>query len=188
MAILDYIRQGVKLSSTWNAKLSFPTQGWSHASFLEVHPSLASQNTTLPFLTNPLPPIGKDSSPFKMQNPYKSFHTIFFISWLFTLFLFYLYFIFSFLLFPSNFLFPFFFFFSPKSWNSSPKWKNYSPAFGMNNRRIDAPDPVWVTWKPYTELFPWTSQTVFTIFCFQKMFEITKLVHSLVSNNCPFTE
>ena len=31
-----------------------------------------------------------------------------------------------------------FFFF--KIWNSSPKEKIYSPAFGGNNRRIDAPD------------------------------------------------
>ena len=35
-----------------------------------------------------------------------------------------------------------FFFFFPKTWNSSPKWKSYSPAFGGNNRRIDAPAAV----------------------------------------------
>ena len=63
---------------------------------------------------------------------YLDFHIIFLficISFLFSFF-------FSVLLFPSNFLF-----FFPKSWNSSPKWKNYSPAFGANNRRTDA--PVW---------------------------------------------
>ena len=32
-----------------------------------------------------------------------------------------------------------FFFFFSKTWNSSPKEKIYSPAFGGNNRRIDAP-------------------------------------------------
>ena len=60
-------------SLAWNAKLSFPTRGRNHASFLKVHLSPASpQNTTPPFPTNPLSSIGKDSSPFKLQNPYKS--------------------------------------------------------------------------------------------------------------------
>ena len=84
--------------------------------------------------------VGKDSSLFKMQNHYKSFPTIFFYIFIFHVIFIYLYisffsFLFFFLIFSLNILFLFF----PKTWNSSPKWKNYSPAFGANNRRIDAP-------------------------------------------------
>ena len=73
--------------------------------------------------------VGKDSPPpskSKIQNPHKSF--------LYLHFSFYFYFIY--------FIASIFFFFSvffPKTWNSPTKWKNYSPAFGANNRRIDAP-------------------------------------------------
>ena len=39
------------------------------------------------------------------------------------------------------------------------------------------PVSYWVTWNLVnTELFTQTGQTVFTIFCFQKMFKITKLL------------
>ena len=124
------VKEGVKLASTWNAQLSFPTQGRSHACFLKVHPSPASpQNKILSHLY-----VGKDSSPFKMQNPYKSFPTKYFLYLYFSCY-FYLsiyFFFFLLLLFPSIFFQP---------WNSSPKWKNYSPAFGANNRRIDTPAP-----------------------------------------------
>ena len=57
------------------------------------------------------------------------------------LFLFYFFFFF-FLLFPLLILFFFFlflFFFFFKTWNSSPKEKNYSLAFEANKRRIDDP-------------------------------------------------
>ena len=76
--------------------------------------------------------VGKDSHPpQKKKNakppqilPYK----FFVISLFCILFLFHLY-----------HCFDFFVFFPQKVWNSSPNWKNYSPAFGANNRRIDAP-------------------------------------------------
>ena len=60
-------------------------------------------------------------------------------------FSFYVHFILFFLFFFPYFFFFFlfllrvFFFFS-KTWNSSPKEKIYFPAFGGNNRRIDAPE------------------------------------------------
>ena len=38
------------------------------------------------------------------------------------------------------------------------------------------PVSYWVTWQTNRELYTRTGQTVFTIFCFQKMFKITKLV------------
>ena len=94
-------------------------------------------NTTLPHKSSPI--YREQFSPFKMQNPYKSFPTNSFIkvSLFFMLFLFtymYVFFFFVFL-FPSIFFFPF----SPQNWNSSPKRKNYSPAFEANNRRTDNP-------------------------------------------------
>ena len=57
------------------------------------------------------------------------------------IFIFFLSPFFFFFWFPLNFLPPFFFL--SKTWNSSPKGKNYSPAFGANNRRIDAPVSMW---------------------------------------------
>ena len=70
-----------------------------------------------------------------MQNPHKSglqiFLYIFIFHFILILFTLLLWFLFYFI--------DFFGLFSPKPWNSSPKWKNYSPAFGANNRRIDAP-------------------------------------------------
>ena len=58
-----------------------------------------------------------------------------FVFLLFLLFIFFYYFLWYFFSFP------------PKSWNSSPKWKNYFPAFEVNNRRIDATDPCRTVWK-----------------------------------------
>ena len=49
---------------------------------------------------------------------------------------------------------PFFFFFSiiiiffPKNLEFFPKWKSYSPAFGGNNRRIDAPARYHLIFNP----------------------------------------
>ena len=108
---------------------------------LKVHPSLrlsfSKCNSTLPHR-------GKDSSIFKMQSLHKSFPTNYFMylyfSFLFNFIYLFIYFFFLFLffvLFHYYLNFDFFFFF-PKTWNSSPKWKSYSPAFGGNNRRIDA--------------------------------------------------
>ena len=51
----------------------------------------------------------------------------------------FIYFFFSFFHYHFLWIFFSFFLFHPQNWNSSPKWKNYSPAFEGNNRRIDAP-------------------------------------------------
>ena len=115
---------------------------------LKVHPSPGSaspQNATLPFPTE-----GRILPPSKCKSPQiLPYKLVFFSSFLF-----------SSLPFPSLPFFPsslfcmcvlfhyylnfeLFFFFSslfPKTWNSSPKWKGYSAAFGANNRRIDAPE------------------------------------------------
>ena len=62
-----------------------------------------------------------------------SFYSFYFFSFFFFLFLL------SFFFFLFFFSISFEFFFFSKTWNSSPKEKIYSPAFGGNNRRIDAP-------------------------------------------------
>ena len=83
--------------------------------------------------TNPSHSICREGFVPIMQNLYKSFPTnesllfLFFFSSFFILCLFHF------------ILFIFFLIFFPKTWNSSPKEKIYSPAFGGNNRRIDAP-------------------------------------------------
>ena len=47
------------------------------------------------------------------------------------------------------------------------------------------PVSYWVTWQTNRELYTWTGQTVFTIFCFQKMFKIIKLVpQNLCDTSC----
>ena len=53
------------------------------------------------------------------------------------------------------FCFVLFFF---KTWNSSPKLKNYSPAFGANNRRIDAPGSL-VTYQIYSDPAPFSTHS-----------------------------
>ena len=101
-------------------------------SMLKVHPSPGSaspQNATLNFLTE-----GRILPPSKCKISTNPSLQIIFL---------YLYIFFFSLLF--RFWVFFFFFFFQKTWNSSPKWKSYSPAFGANNRRIDAPDSVWTT-------------------------------------------
>ena len=72
-----------------------------------------------------------------MQSFYKSFPQIF-ISFFFLHFIF-IHFFYFVLLFFSYFLKFLFNFLFCKTWNSSPKGKNYSPAFRANNRRINAP-------------------------------------------------
>ena len=57
-----------------------------------------------------------------------------------------------------------------------------TPKTGAKCNSNSNPVSYWVTWKP-TELFTRTGQTVFTIFCFQKMFKITKLVHTTALNH-----
>ena len=109
--------------------MSLTIRGRSRTVFLEVHPSPSFSPkcnlSSLPFPTNPLPSICREGF-FLLQNakppqifPYINIHFLFYF-YLFTLLLW----IFS---------------FCSKTWNSSPNWKNYSPAFGANNRRIDAP-------------------------------------------------
>ena len=75
--------------------------------------------------------VWKDSFPLQNAKPHKSST----VKILFNIFIFH----FIFILRYHCFEFPFFFFFF-KTWNSTPKLKNYSPAFGANNRRIDAPE------------------------------------------------
>ena len=71
-----------------------------------ILPQLLPKIQLYPSPTNPLTSIGKDSSSFKMQNPYKSFPTkSFFVSSFFTLF--------SFIWISFFLLFPFIFFFFP---------------------------------------------------------------------------
>ena len=145
MAILNHV--GTKSSSLpLKFKAILPTWGRSHAFFLQIHPSPASpQSAMLPFPTYPPPSTcicRKDSSPFRMQYPGQILPHNFSFIYLF-LFLFYLSIFIH--LFYSFFCFSYFyhyFLFPQKTWNSSPKWKSYSPAFGANNRRIDAPG--WV--------------------------------------------
>ena len=89
--------------------------------------------------------VGKDSSTIKMLYPNKPFPTnsvlylcflCYFIYLYIYLFIYlFIYFLLLIFLFPLNCLF----LFSSKTWNSSPKWKNYSPEFEANNRRIDTP-------------------------------------------------
>ena len=131
--------------TTWGRSQANPFEmhnyGKESCFFLKVHPSLASpQNAMLPFSTNPLPSICRQVF-FPLQNAKPTWNAslqilIFHAIFIFLLFFSFHFFSFSFWFFFSFFLFP------PKTWNSSPKWKNYSPAFGVNNRRIDAPD--WV--------------------------------------------
>ena len=106
-------------------------------------------NTTLLHKSFPILNAGDSSSPFKMQKPpqilpYKS---LFFMLILFIYICIYLFFIYLFIYY---FVWIFFSFFPPKACNSSPKWKNYSLAFGANNRRIDA--PAYDIWSIKTNL------------------------------------
>ena len=75
--------------------------------------------------------VGNDSSPFKMQNPYKSFPTNSLIYLCFSC-----YFCLSILYFFFHIYIEFSFSFFPNTWNSSPKWKNYSPVFEANNTKL----------------------------------------------------
>ena len=117
----------------------------SHAWFLEVHPSPASpQNATLPFPSNPPPSICKEwFFPLQIAKPpqilpynYKFILYLYFSSYFYlSIFIF---------LFLKNFLWIFFSFF-PQKLGILPQhlWKNYSPAFEANNRRIDPPAHLW---------------------------------------------
>ena len=78
-------------------------------------------------------PLREGFFPFKMQNA-KSPQIL---TYKLYLILFYLFFVFVFVFFFIIIIIISFFF--PKTWNSFPKWKSYSPAFGGNNIRIDAP-------------------------------------------------
>ena len=89
-----------------------------------------------------------------------------------------------------------FFKFSPKSksWNMkwcktktgylatiSKLWKiicgNFLLQYGCFQCSSNSnPVSYWVTWQTNRELYIRTGQSVFTIFCFQKMFKLTKLV------------
>ena len=118
MAILDHMGKESSFLNPEMQSFPFPTQGRSHALFLNVHhdPSTASpQNATIPFPTNPLPSL--------------FFHFIFM----------YLYLIFcAFIFFFFNFLWIFLFF--PKNLEFFPKVEKWA-AFEVNTcyRRIDAP-------------------------------------------------
>ena len=108
-------------------KANLPTQGMSHAFFLACSKCTLPQAQLLPKMH--LYPSPQREGFFPLQNaksPQILPHKLFFVSLFIYLFIF-------------SLLFNYFFFFFPKTWNSSPKWKSYSPAFGANNRRIDTP-------------------------------------------------
>ena len=98
----------------------------SHACFLEVYPSPASpqnatRNPSQQILSNLY--VGNDSSPFKMQNPRKSFPTIFFYISLFFMLFSFIYIFVIFFLFPLNF-FPYSHQKTKKQKNKNKKKKN----------------------------------------------------------------
>ena len=119
--------QGVQLSSTWNAHREGVMLLSSKCILPQPLPKIQHYPSTQILSQS----IGKDSSSFKMQNPYKSFPTKSFLYILIFHIIFYLsvlvFSLSSFLLFPSNFLFFFFFFSCFQSWNFSPKWKKLFP-------------------------------------------------------------
>ena len=95
-------------------------------------------NTTLPHKSSPIYMNRMISSPFKNAKPQQILlYKFFFISLFFHVIFIYLdLFIYCFIIIIFLWIFiPFF----PKTWNSSPKLKNNSPAFGANDKRIDAP-------------------------------------------------
>ena len=145
MAILDHM--GKKSSFLPPEMHSYPSphgEGVMLSSSKCTFPKMQYYKCTLP------PPnlfhlyVGKDFSPLKCKTHTKCFPTNSYFSCDFYLFI-----VFFFLSFFFSLLFPLIFpFFPPpppkkKPWISSPKWKNYSPAFGANKRRIDA--PAWST-------------------------------------------
>ena len=129
-----------QLSPTWGrsqspeSKLSFSTNSSPKCKAILPHN-----------FTNPSHSICREGFVPIMQNLYKSFPTneslLFFSPSIFMFISFYSFsFFFSYFFFLFLLRFFFFLFFSFfKTWNSSPKEKIYSPAFGGNNRRIDAP-------------------------------------------------
>ena len=149
--------------TTWGGSQAFfplkctvilPHRG-KESSFLKVYPSLASpQNAMLPFPTNPLPSICIQGF-FPLQNA-KSTQNASLQILIFPAIYIYLLFFFSFFFYYYFLWICFSFFFSPKTWNSSPKWKNYSPLFGANNRRIDTPGhwPTALLPVPLPTLYP----------------------------------
>ena len=60
------------------------------------------------------------------------------------------------------------------SWSSWLNLEVLSPSAVASSN--SSPVSYWATWQTNRELYTRTCQTVFTIFCFQKMFKITKLV------------
>ena len=128
MAILDYMgkdRESSFLSPEMQSNPSPHGEGAMLLSSKCILPQLLPKIQHYPSLQiNPHSSIGKDSFPFKMQTPYKSFPTKSFLYLDFSHY--FLFYCISFLFFS----FFFFFFLFSKSWNSSPKWKNYSQRLG----------------------------------------------------------
>ena len=131
-----------------NAQLSFPTGGkescfllWS-LSFPSFSPKCNPEMQCCPspqILSHLY--VRKDSSPFKMQNPQKMlpYKFLFFLLFI-SVYWFFFFFSFSFFKNYYYFLWIFFsFFFSPKLGILPQSGKIIPPAFGANNRRIDAP-------------------------------------------------
>ena len=123
--------QAGSLRESCNAKLSFflkffPTWGRVKLSSAKMQSYPSWQI---------LPILCREGFFLITQNFYKSFPTnlcfFFFVHFFYFVSLFFSYFL--------KFSFQFSFLFC-QTWNSSPKGKNYSPAFGANNRRIDAPE------------------------------------------------
>ena len=126
--------------------MSFPTctRGRCHTFFLEVHPSPAPHfspkcNAIFPHKSSPIC-MWRRILPLQNANSTNpSLQILGLISLFFILFSFIYIFHFVLLYFFKNYSRTFLSYFFSKTWNFSPKLKNYFPAFGANNRRIDAP-------------------------------------------------
>ena len=131
-----------QVSPTWGrnpsseSKLSFSTNSSPKCKAILPHN-----------FTNPSHSIWREGFVPIMQNLYKSFPTNESLLFLFSFFILCLFHFILFLFFFISFE-GFFFFF--KTWNSSPKEKIYSPAFGGNNRKNRRPCPLdsyfWQRW------------------------------------------
>ena len=127
IAILDHIKGRNSAFFPLKCKVILPHTGRSHACFLEVHPSPASpKNATLPYpqILSHLYDLSDDSSPFKMQNPKKSFPINSFFITLFTRLFLFIYF------------FSFFFFFDYLKFLFFPKKLGILPQSGKIIPRV----------------------------------------------------
>ena len=139
MAIFDHMGKESSFLPSEMKSCSSPNGPGKESCFLLPRNASFSPkcNTTLPHKSSPS--ICREgfspSSKYKIpSNP--SLQILFYI------FIFHFYFYCNLFFLNFSFLYYYYFlwnFFPHKTWNSSPNWKNYSPAFEANDRRIDAP-------------------------------------------------